>query len=277
MPLDYSKWDRLALTVSSDEEDNHGVNVTSFDNPKSIIIPGKNDNAPKDTIFVADEEKDGQKEFVDLRNLPDEDPKKMPKRKISDPELKEKQKRAKMTLPKLRKEWTWYGGETELYYWCQDRHYVTIRFKIPKEKSEAKHWTFEYEEASRQVTIKYRGEVFFSKPYPKEGQVQIPEDKDWGWMIEDDPFLAETTGGRVFKLEMNKREPTVGLVLWWSSAFKDDPETDLTVVKERNLDPTSNIWEEAHKLYKERVKNFERIPVHIPDDKNMEGQKNRNE
>mmetsp|Transcript_15912 Transcript_15912/g.39935 ORF Transcript_15912/g.39935 Transcript_15912/m.39935 type:complete len:237 (+) Transcript_15912:158-868(+) len=231
MPIDYSKWDNLDVSSSSEDEDDAKPRVTRLDAPTKVTFGGGSVSATKAAT-----------------------PSQAPSTKPPTP---------KSTTP--TSVWTDHGGllktkggERNLY-WSQDRHSVTLRLELStgeKIKSVAVDGILPYADRWSAVgSIKPKLVVFRSVdvvllegelPHP----IHLEEDSDDGivdWSIED------TNGHRVLCIILHKAVPMQGLSVWWRRPMMEFPEAELGEV--RGEGGTSKeflaAWEEAHKIFRE--------------------------
>jgi hypothetical protein len=93
----------------------------------------------------------------------------------------------------------------------------------------------------------------------------------WELVKITDPTAAEH---RVLEIILKKLSPIPGAIIWWKNVFVDDPEIDVTTIPDRQMSAASKevsgAWDEAHRLFKERVATREPITIDLGDDAEAE-------
>eukprot|EP01041_Mallomonas_annulata_P011452 gene11452-23951_t len=146
------------------------------------------------------------------------------------------------------------GGKTSNFDWDQSRQDVYIEAGVPFESK-----------SSKIRPILNEGDLSFWLESNKilGGKLKYPieensaDDVDWELMTR-----TNTSGevSKVLSITLRKKSIIPGATLWWSCVFQGDPEIDVTAIKGRNMANTAS-WEEAQKLFKERIAERELIDI----------------
>ena len=158
------------------------------------------------------------------------------------------------------------GGITNRCTWCQDRSEVILRKELPiSTKAGDIRVTFDPIESVLKVTtqdnnIVMEGTVRYKFELNDEELCPI----QWELVTITDAAAVEH---RVLELALKKLSPIPGAVIWWKNVFVDDPEIDVTTIPDRQVSQTSKeisgAWDEAHRLFKERVAAREPITIDL--------------
>lgn len=72
---------------------------------------------------------------------------------------------------------------------------------------------------------------------------------------------------RILEVTLKKKTPFADAIIWWSKVFENEPEIDVTKIEERQINSTfQQNWNEAHKLFKEKIANNTKTTIDIDDD-----------
>jgi len=252
MPIDYSKWDNLEISSSSeDEDDAPQPRVTRLDTPSSVTFGGKGG-----TISATSN----------------------PASSLASKEIPESGPASSKSIPPS---WTDHGGllqatsnnvEEQNLYWSQDRYSVTVRLELgPGEKVQsvqvegilpfADRWSAVGSTKPKLVCISGKAVLLEGElPHP----VHLEED-DSGvdWSVENEQkhrFLVVT---------LRKAVPMQGLTVWWRRPLTQFPEADLATIRGENNSKQQcgaskdflEAWEEAHKIFRENKQKRDRKPM----------------
>jgi hypothetical protein len=165
------------------------------------------------------------------------------------------------------------GGVTNRCTWCQDRSEVILRKELPlSTKAGDIQVTFDRIESVLKVITKNSSRVM-------EGTVRYKfelNDEElcpiqWELVTITDPTAVEH---RVLEIALKKLSPIPGAIIWWKNVFVDDPEIDVTTIPDRQMTAASKevsgAWDEAHRLFRERVATREPITIDLGDDAEAE-------
>lgn len=241
MPIDYSKWDNLDVSSSSEDEDDapKQPRVTRLDAPSSVTFGGKDGSISAST-----------------KPPPAISSKPLPSTKPSQPSP------TNNTPPSS---WTDHGslvkeGERN-FYWTQDRYSVTLRLELSqgeKAKSVVVEGILPYADrwsavgstkpklvcSSSDSSILLEGEL----PHP----VHLAEEDthvDWSVLNEGQQ--------RFLVITLYKAVPMQGLTVWWRRPLTKFPEADLGEIRGESNKGTPaskdflGAWEQAHKIFRE--------------------------
>jgi len=71
---------------------------------------------------------------------------------------------------------------------------------------------------------------------------------------------------RILEITLKKKTPFSDAIIWWSKVFENEPEIDVTMIKDRQVKSTfQQNWDEAHKLFKEKIASNIKTTVDIDD------------
>ena len=111
--------------------------------------------------------------------------------------------------------------------------------------------------------ILFKGQLAYS--------IYLPEnEEEVDWEID-----ASDSSKKLVKITLLKALPMQGLTIWWSKPFLTYPEIDVVRdIKDRDKKKTSgqsvkdheqmkSVWDEAHRMFKEKVKNREKEVIDI--------------
>ncbi|GMI41312.1 hypothetical protein TeGR_g6439 [Tetraparma gracilis] len=109
----------------------------------------------------------------------------------------------------------------------------------------------------------------FSLPLPHPVFTGDEEDEDAALDWEIETFQTS----RFLTVTLNKAVPMVGVVVWWPTCVVSGAEIDVSAIQARAGGKKNaatgltmkETWDEAHKLFKEKVKGREKQEVEVPD------------
>lgn len=71
------------------------------------------------------------------------------------------------------------------------------------------------------------------------------------------------------EITIKKKSPFSDATIWWSRVFENDPEIDVSTISERRVNSTfQDNWNEAHKLFKEKIAKNIKTTIELDDDTN---------
>jgi Ser-tRNA(Ala) deacylase AlaX len=105
--------------------------------------------------------------------------------------------------------------------------------------------------------------------YPEEDDEE-EEGESIDWEITPDPYSLLNnphTTMRLIRITFNKAVPMAGLVVWWTKPLMHFPDIDLKDIESRTTADTNTsnrmreAWEEAHRLFQEKIKSKDKISI----------------
>jgi hypothetical protein len=245
--VDYSKWERFAADLSSDEEGTGTApRVTTFNEKGRSITIG-----PTGATVVS--------------NHP------LERSSISQPKAgKEISCESEFQLDSRN------GGVTGTFTWSQDRYDVCIRKELaPEVKAGDILIHFDHIESRLIIKNKSTKEALIEGTTRYKFEVNDDDICPVNWEIVSIPDpKVDTLAHRVLEITLRKVSPIPGAVIWWKHVFVDDPEIDVTKIADRVISSTSaasaSAWEEAHKMFREKIAAEHRQPIQIDLDDDSE-------
>jgi len=287
--IDYSKWDKMDYGESSSDEsaeDKMGAEaaypgrprVTRLDGPARVtrdadgMITIDSSGVDPSTAISSPSTKEG----TSTTNAAATTSSNMPSTADTEPRAVH----AQSSQTALDDRLTTNGGrfideQTKSHiFWSQDRQEVVISVEFDAEKIKSRNIQVE---ASGMVPYSERNAAVAGSsgvsdsPYGKlkvtakldsgenatllEGDlthsVHLAEDEDdieWDILSECDRKFVRIT--------LRKAVPMAGIVVWWDQILQQTPKIDLSSIRGRGRQSASveNAWEEAHRMFKEKVK-----------------------
>ena len=247
MPIDYSKWDNLDVSSSSEDEDDAATpRVTRLDAPTSVTFGGK----------------DGS---ISAAATPSQAPKSASTKPSLPTSTSTRPTTSKKSTPTS---WTDHGGLVKAktnegrersLHWAQDRYSVTLRLELQsgeKVKSVTVDGILPYSDrfsavgsTKPKLVCSSGAEILLEGELPHPVHLSEDDDDVVDWSIED-------TGGRFLVITLHKAVPMQGLSVWWRRPLMEFPEVDMNAVRgESNQGNASKefleAWEQAHKIFRE--------------------------
>ena len=162
------------------------------------------------------------------------------------------------------------GWRGETYLWSQTRTDVTVRAILPNsaEKLRAKDIAVEVEEKRLRICIKGSEVLSGELRFPAVG---VPDPLDVDWEIERGHGREEEREIVVVRVTLTKKKVVARVVVWWDRLFVHDKvQVDLGKITDRVKSAgslTQATWEQAHKMFQERVASGEAaVPLEIATD-----------
>ena len=231
--VSYAKWDKFVSELEDDEDDEEErVKVTTLEGGSSVRLgPGGAEILPTATTTSASSSG------------------------------------GKASFPQPSSS-TKNGGRTEEHAWRQGRDEVVVELFLQSTYTRAKDVIISYDAMERLFVVKAHGAPLLSKklmydiePNPgagSEGESVV----DWE---------IKSRGGveRFIEFTLRKKSPFAGVAIWWKCVFVGDPEIDLNSIEGRDTASAQSnriAWEEAHKMFIEKVQTRERVELDIEDD-----------
>jgi hypothetical protein len=225
--VDYAKWDKLAASLSDDEDGGVKPNVIQFDSAKSIDI------GPAGAAICSSSSQSLQSS-------------------------KNEAVQKEGGIPN----YTRNGGVTAGgCFWCQDRYEVVLRKVLP-EKNKASDMLICFDHAENRLRIinKSNNVVIIDEVlrYKVETNEELGESQ-LDWELKDEGKLLEVT--------FRKKSPFPTATLWWRNVFINDPEIDVTTIEGRSKGSIemADAWTEAQRMFKEKIASHQKISVDIDD------------
>ena len=161
------------------------------------------------------------------------------------------------------------GGKTDQFIWSQDRSEVVIRKELEVSiKAADVEVLFDVITSILSVKVKSNGSYLIYGEFRYKFELIDDELCPVQWEIvsmEDDNETK--TLHRVLEITLRKLSPIPGAVIWWKNVFVGDSEIDVTTIPDRVKSNTgagneaSRAWEEAHRMFKEKVSNQQPIVI----------------
>ena len=164
-------------------------------------------------------------------------------------------------VSKIPSSWTDNGGLCGNFgHWCQTKEQIIIRCYL-NENIKSKDILVTYDVTQKILKFTHCDEILI------EGKLRydITLNNLSECLSIIDWEIKTLTSMKYIEITLNKKSPIDGLVIWWECVFIDDEVIDLNKIKGRNSSSTSNVWEEAHRLFKEKVQHTNRELIDIND------------
>lgn len=235
--VDYSKWNNFGADEEDDEETFQRPRVTTFEGEKgrSFVI------GPSGASLV---------KTLEVSSIP------LPCNSPTEVELDRTN-----------------GGITDNFTWSQDRYEVCLRRAVQSELK-AINVQIDFNPVDNFLSVRDRltGVNFF------EGvlryKFEINEELcpiQWELVTiasQSSPNKFDKREQRVLEIVFKKVSPIPGSIIWWKMVFIGDPEIDVTTIAGRGTVSTeiSSAWDEAHKLFREKIAQRELVSVDLDDD-----------
>ena len=237
--VDYSKWNNFGADEEDDEETFQGPRVTTFEGEKgrSFVI------GPSGASLVKASE---------IRTI------KVPCHTPVEVELDRTN-----------------GGITDNFTWSQDRYEVCLRRTVRSElKASYIQIDFNPVENSLSVGDLSTGVNFFEGVLRYKFEINEQELCPIQWELvtlasQPSSNSSDRRDQRVLEIVFKKVSPIPGSIIWWKMVFIGDPEIDVTTIAGRGKVSTevSSAWDEAHKLFREKIATRELVSVDLNDEK----------
>lgn len=264
MTTDYSKWDRICADLSSDEEEKSvAPRVTKFDSPKSITIPTSNRNSFSGALHSNEKTSVSPESCFSSVCVPSPNPN---PDGIGDEDQNIVQR--------------------DGYNWSQTRDEIKIVIPLSV-GTRARDVTVSMNGALAGALLSVRQEIEGISKILLQGTLHYaiqPIDIQECWEV------CTTSKGKQIEITFLKLSPVSGTVLWWSRLFSHEPPIDVSQIparlrlQERQSKSMENSnsacasgltfqesWQEAHRLFRERVKNRELPQIEVSASEDVEG------
>lgn len=167
------------------------------------------------------------------------------------------------------------GAVTQHFTWSQDRQEVCIR-RIISSSLKASHLRISYDPCENTLSVNntQTGLDLFSGILRYKFVMNDDDDLcpvPWELVTLPNSNAVEGNGIRVLEIILKKASPIPGSIIWWKNVFVTDPEIDVTSIPGRGKvsEEVAGAWDEAHKLFKERIATREKVTVDLHyDDEN---------
>ena len=290
--IDYSKWDKMDYGDSSDEDDEgKGSSVGEGDHAQAMVSgttqpagAGAAAGAGRPRVTRLDGPSRVTRDADGMITIDRTQPQALPMTSASATRVSQKQPQLiKRSQSNLHQRLTKNGGQftdeatQSQIYWCQDRQEVIIHIEFDAGEIKSKDiqviasGMVAYGERNAavgggdcngklRVTAKVDNGNGNTTKTLIEGElphkIYLAEDEDgveWEILTEADRKFVVVT--------LRKAVPMAGVVIWWDCILKHCPKIDLGGIEGRNKqssnssgDGMESAWEEAHRLFKEKVK-----------------------
>lgn len=142
-------------------------------------------------------------------------------------------------------------GETNDYKWEQNRYEVVVKM-ILKDYIKGSKISLSCHE--KVVSIRMNEAIIFERTLAY-GVHEV--DKEGDSMVEWE--LQDNDSDKLLVITFKKKSPIENAIQWWSCVFVGDPQIDVTTIPGRST--SQNAWEEAHAMFRERMKDRQSIPI----------------
>lgn len=271
--IDYSKWDKMDYGDSSDEESAGPgrPRVTRLDGPARVtrdadgmITIGSNSAAP---LAVA-----SRPPIAEGSSITNAAAVTTSSDASSNPDSAAEQESA------LKDKLTTNGGRfvdeqtKSRIFWCQDRQEVIVSIEFDADKIKSRNI---HVEATGLIPYGERNAaVAGSDGDGAYGQLKVTAKMDSGETVnllegglthkahlaedEDDIEweISSECDRKFVRVTLRKAVPMAGVVVWWDQILQHSPKIDVCSIRGRAKQSASveNAWEEAHRMFKEKVK-----------------------
>lgn len=157
------------------------------------------------------------------------------------------------------------GGQTERYLWSQTKGEVTAFFYVPADtRAKQVKLTLAREHVRLELSgarVLVHGEWSHAITPPED------EDDQGDWELLGGGEGADGVGpaARLLRLTVRKDSPA-GVTVWWERLLRGDPAIDVSVFEGHDAAASAKLqasWDEAHRLFKERVKAHKPIEIDV--------------
>ena len=284
--IDYSKWDKMDYGDSSDEDDGGKAGSSVGEGDAQAMVSGTTQPAGADRPRVTrlDGPSRVTRDADGMITIDRTQPQASPMTSASTTHVSQKQPQLiTRSQSNLNQRLTKNGGQftdeatQSQIYWCQDRQEVIIHIEFDAGEIKSKDirviasGMVAYGERNAavgggecngklRVTAKVDNGNGNTTKTLIEGElphkIHLAEDEEgveWEILTEADRKFVVVT--------LRKAVPMAGVVIWWDCILKHCPKIDLCGIEGRNKkssnssgDGMESPWEEAHRLFKEKVK-----------------------
>ena len=282
--IDYSKWDKMEYGDSGDDAE--GSSVGEGDTHKAMVASATQPGAAgagRPRVTRLEGPSRVTRDADGMITIDSTQPQASPISSASLNTTKKQPQLMKSSHSNLNQRLTKNGGQftdeatQSQIFWSQDRQEVTIYIEFDATKIKSKDIRVSasgmvaYGERNAavgggethgklRVTAKVENGIGYTKTL-LEGElphkIHLAEDEDeveWEILSEDDRKFVVVT--------LRKATPMAGVVIWWDCILKHCPKIELSGIegrKKMSSDSSSgagieSAWEEAHRLFKEKVK-----------------------
>ena len=168
------------------------------------------------------------------------------------------------------------GAVTQHFTWSQDRQEVCIRKVVPS-SLKASHLRISYDACSNSLSVKNNETGLDLISGILRYKIAIDDEDDlspvpWELVTRTNGSSGVKKDIRILELVLKKVSPIPGSIIWWKNVFVNDPEIDVTSIpgREKVSQEVAGAWDEAHKLFKERISSREKVTVNLDDDEDDE-------
>ena len=165
------------------------------------------------------------------------------------------------------------GGIMESYTWSQTSHEVFIRKIVPSDLK-ASNVNVKFEPSSGLLSAfdlksnicLFEGNISYKVEFDSDDQIGSVQ---WELVTvsESSKKKGPTVDHRVLEITLKKVSPIPRSIIWWKNVFVGSPEIDVTAIAGRGSasKESASVWDEAHKLFREKIATRELINVDVDD------------
>ena len=164
------------------------------------------------------------------------------------------------------------GAVTQHFTWSQDRQEVCIRKVVPS-SLKASHLRISYDACSNSLSVKNNETGLDLISGILRYKIAIDDEDDlspvpWELVTRTNGSSGVKKDIRILELVLKKVSPIPGSIIWWKNVLVNDPEIDVTSIpgREKVSQEVAGAWDEAHKLFKERISSREKVIVNLDDE-----------
>ena len=229
--VDYSKWDRFASELESDDDDvekDRGVQVHRIEDGAQVTVGPEGASA---SAAISNRIVESSKRNTAIRNQ-------------SSGPVNSVHTKLPVTTGKASEEYI-----AESHVWAQDRKIITLWIEVPASARGPECSVSLIEGSTLQVL--HKGATVLSKAL-KYKINPPPDGEDFDWEL-----VTKLDGKKYLQLQLAKYEYLPGSVFWWSAVFVDDIEIDVTQIAERKASAKggefAENWKQANEMFLAKI------------------------
>ncbi|EGD74517.1 hypothetical protein PTSG_05881 [Salpingoeca rosetta] len=303
--VDYSKWDKLEVSSDEEEEEGTTTrtqpSVYRVGPSGSVTIPGRNvtvhssssssSSAPSSTSggrAMSGTGATGQKAIAAPKTLTSNGGAMSTSQAGSSSgtggEVKSLGERRDVVVDVTLDTLTRNGAETPAYFWSQTSNTVRISFVLENKSTRAKDVTVHVDSDTGEFDASADGWAYKGTLFGPIAPLDEPEDLDWSLATvklqrskegqqqqkpqeqqNKQSSAWEGEGLRLLQVDLVKKDLS-GIVMWWKSAFKGDPEIDTTAIADRSKQQEAasatfaDNFKKAQEMFLQRIRSGEARP-----------------
>lgn len=163
------------------------------------------------------------------------------------------------------------GGVTESYTWSQTSHEAFIRKIVPSDLK-ASNVSVKFEPSSGYLSASdtksniclFEGNMSYKVEIDADDQIGSVQ---WELVTVSESSVrnGQKVDHRVLEITMKKVSPIPRSIIWWKNVFVGSSEIDVTAIAGRGSasKESASVWDEAHKLFREKIATRELINVDV--------------